>query len=92
MRAQAKSGIFRENGPVTATKALLKGAHMAFYRVPTEFLMAIDCALKALPLLALLFHGTHIACTALSRRSHCADGVLKTFVCTILRSVYKHLH
>ena len=42
---------------------------MAFYRVPTEFLLAVLCALT---MLSLRFHGAHIACTALSRRSHCA--------------------
>ena len=52
---------------------------MAFYRVPTEFLLVILCALTTL---SLHFHGTHIACTgcygirtSLSRRLHCADGV-----------------
>ena len=53
---------------------------MAFYRVPTEFLLAILCALTTL---SLHFHGTHNAGTALSRCSHCADCVLKTFVCTM---------
>ena len=48
---------------------------MAFYRVPTEFLLAILCALTTL---SLRFHGAHNACTALSRRSHCPDGVLET--------------
>ena len=52
---------------------------MAFYRVPTEFLLAILCALTTL---LLRFHGTHNACSALSQRSHCADDGLKTFVCT----------
>ena len=42
---------------------------MAFYRVPTKFLLAILCALTTL---SLRFHGAHIVCTALSRRSHCA--------------------
>ena len=44
---------------------------MAFYRVPTEFLLAVLCALTTLSLQG------PIACTALSRRLHCADGVLK---------------
>ena len=56
---------------------------MAFYRVPMEFLLAILCALTTL---SLRFHGAHNACTALSRRLHCADGVLKTFVCITERS------
>ena len=42
---------------------------MASYRVPTEFLLAILCALKTR---SLRFHGAHLACTVLSRRSHCA--------------------
>ena len=48
---------------------------MAFYRFPTEFLLAIHCALT---MLSLRFQGAHNACTVLSRLSHCADGVLKT--------------
>ena len=43
---------------------------MAFYRVPTEFLLAITTLLMR-------FHGAHNACTARSGRSDCADGVLK---------------
>ena len=57
---------------------------MAFYRVPTEFLLAM---LYTLTTLSLRFHGAHNACTALSRRSHCANGVLKTLVCTTKRSL-----
>ena len=49
---------------------------MAFYCVPTEFSLAILCALTAL---SLRFHGARNACTALSRRPHCADGVVKGF-------------
>ena len=41
---------------------------MTFYRVPTEFLLAILCALSARTLCALCFHGVR---TALSRRLHC---------------------
>ena len=48
---------------------------MAFYCVPTEFLVAILCALMVL---SLRVHGAHSVCAALSRRCHCADGVLKT--------------
>ena len=56
---------------------------MAFYRAPTELLLAILCALTT-P--SLRFYGAHDACAALSRRSRCADGVLKTFVCTTGRA------
>ena len=45
---------------------------MALYLFPTEFLLAFLCALTTL---SLRFHGANIACTVLSRRSHCADGV-----------------
>ena len=45
---------------------------MAFYCVPTEFLVVIICALTALPLCALHFHGTH--------SMHCAFMVL--YKCT----------
>ena len=51
------------------------GVRMAFYRVPTEFLLTIFCALTTL---SLRFQSAHNSCTALSRRSHCADGVLET--------------
>ena len=48
---------------------------MTFYRASTEFSLVIFCALMAL---SLRFHGALNACTAHSRRPHCADGVLKT--------------
>ena len=48
---------------------------MAFYHVPREFLFAILCALTTL---SMRFHGAHNVCAALSRFSHCDDGVLKT--------------
>ena len=47
---------------------------MAFNRVPTQFMLAILCSLTTL---SLQFHGNRNACTALSRRPHCVDGVLK---------------
>ena len=46
---------------------------MAFYRVHTDSMRSHDAFTAC-------FHGAHIACAALSRRSHCAfnaDGVLK---------------
>ena len=57
---------------------------MAFYRAPTEFLLAILCALTT-P--SLRFYGAHDECVALSWRSCCADGVLKTFVCATGRAL-----
>ena len=87
VRSQENPDIFREKGPVTASWQRPRrcyGARMAFYRVLTEFLLAIICALTTL---SLRFHGAHNACTALSRRSHCAGGVLKTFVCTTERNL-----
>ena len=84
MRTQENPDSFLEKRPVTASLQRPRrcyGAPVAFYRVPTEFLLAIQCALTTL---SLRFHGAHIACTALLRRSHCdftafacADGVLK---------------
>ena len=51
------------------------GALIAFYRVPTVFMVEILCALTVL---SLRVHGAHSGCTALLRRCHCADAVLKT--------------
>ena len=83
MRSQENPDIFLEKGSVTASLQQPKrcyGALVAFYRVPTEFLLAILCALMTL---SLRFHGAHHACSCaftasasvLSRRLHCADGV-----------------
>ena len=87
MRSQENPDIFREKEPVTASWQRPRrcyGAGMAFYRFLTEFLLEIICALTTL---SLRFHGAHNACSALSRHSHCADGVLMTFVCTTERSL-----
>ena len=87
VRLQENPDIFREKGPVTASWQLPRrcyGARMAFYRVLTEFLLAIICALTTL---SLHFHGAHNTCNALSRRSHCADGLLKMFISTTERSL-----
>ena len=87
VRSQENPDIFREKGPITASWRRLRrcyGARIAFYRVLTEFLLAIICPLTTL---LLRFHNAHNVCTALSRRSHCADGVLKTFVSTTERSL-----
>ena len=53
------------------------GAHMEFYRVPTEFLLAILSSLRKLSLgFHSAFHSAHNACTALSRHSHCAEDAV----------------
>jgi hypothetical protein len=49
---------------------------MTFYRVPTEFLLAIACALTALPLRALRFHGALTALPLRALRFHGALTVL----------------
>ena len=75
MRSQEIPDVFLGKAAVTASSQRTKrcyGALVAFYCVPTEFLLAILCALTTL---SLRFHGAHIVCTALSRRLHCADGV-----------------
>ena len=86
VRSQENPDIFHEKGPVTASWQRPRhcyGARMAFYRFLT-FLLAFICTLMTL---SLHFHGAHHACTALSRRSHCAEGMLKTFVCTTEQSL-----
>ena len=72
MRSQEIPDAFLEKGPATASSQCQRrcyGALVASYRVPTEFLLAILCALTTR---SLRFHGAHIARTVLSRRSHCA--------------------
>ena len=72
MRAQEIPDVFLEKAPATASlqrPMRCYGALVASYRVPTEFLLAILCALTTR---LLRFHGAHIACTVLSRCSHCA--------------------
>ena len=72
MRAQEIPDVFLEKVPVTASSQGPRhrcGALVTFYRVPMEFLLVILCALTALTLCALRFHGFR---TALSQRLHCA--------------------
>ena len=71
MRSQEIPDVFHEKAPAMASSQRPRrcyGALVASYRVPTEFLLAILCALTTR---SLRFHGAHIACTVLSRRSHC---------------------
>ena len=72
MRSQEIPDVFLEKAAATASSQqprLCYGALVASYRIPTEFLLAI---LSALTTRSVRFHGAHIACTVLSRRSHCA--------------------
>ena len=89
MRLQEIPDVFLEKAPVMASSQRPRrcyGALVAFYRVPTEFLLAILCALTtlslrfhaALTLRALRCHGVR---TAISRRLHCAVGVTSQTVC-----------
>ena len=68
-----QSDISSKKGPVAAS--LQRPSHCYGSIASTEFLLAIHCDLTTR---SLRFHGTHNACTVLSWRSHCADGVLKT--------------
>ena len=71
VRAQEIPDVFLERVSVTASSQRPRrcyGALVTFYRVPTEFLLAILCALTARTLCALRFHGLR---TALSRRLRC---------------------
>ena len=70
MRSQENPDVFLEKGSVTANLQRPRrcyGALVAFYRVPTEFLLAILCALTTL---SLRFLGAHNSCTAPSQDSH----------------------
>ena len=81
MRSQEIPDVFLEKAPATASSQRPRrcyGALVASYRVPTEFLLVILCALTALTLRALCCHGVR---TVLSRRLHCADGVAYQKVC-----------
>ena len=72
MRSQEIPDVFLEKAPATASSQRPRRCYealVASYRVPTEFLLAILCALTTR---SLRFHGAHIACTVLSRRLHCA--------------------
>ena len=63
MRSQEIPDVFLEKAPVTASSQRPRrcyGALVASYRVPTEFLLAILCALTTR---LLRFHGAHTVCT-----------------------------
>ena len=77
MRTQENNDIFRKKLSVLASlqpPRRCHGALMAFYRIPTLFMMEILCALAVL---SLRVHDAHSACAALSQCCHFADAVLK---------------
>ena len=86
VRSQEIPDIFREKmacqGVVTATKALLRSSHEI---LSCTYGVLVGDSLRSY-FISLRFPGAHNACIALLRRSHCAGGVLKTFVCTTERS------
>ena len=65
MRSQEIPDIFCEKGPVIASshRPSSDGARMEFYRIPTEFLLAILCAFTALTMRTLCFHGIRTVMT-----------------------------
>ena len=68
MRTQENHDIFREKLSVTAPlqrPRLCHGAFMAFYRIPTVFMVEI---LSSLMVLSLRVHGAHSTCVAFPRR------------------------
>ena len=78
VRTLENHDIFREKFSVTVSLQWQRRCHwalIAFYCVPTVFMMEILCALTVL---SLRVHGAHSTCPALSRRCHCTDTVWKT--------------
>ena len=76
VRAQENHDIFREKLSVRASLQRPRrchGALMAFYHVPTVFMVEILCTLTVL---LLRVHGAHSACAALSRRCHCVEDAV----------------
>ena len=70
VRSQEIPDVFLEKAPVTASSQRPKrcyGALVAFHRVPTEFLLAILCALTTLSRRS---HCMHCAVTAFALRFH----------------------
>ena len=70
MRAQEIPDVFLEKAPVTASSQRPRhcyGALVTFYRIPTEFLLAILCTLTAHTLCALR---SHCAFTAFALHFH----------------------
>ena len=74
---QENHDIFREKLSVTVSLQRPRRCHralMAFYPIPTVFMVEILCALTVL---SMYVHGARRARAVLSRRCHCADLVLK---------------
>ena len=70
LRSEEIPDVFLEKAPVTASSLRPRrcyGALVAFYRVPTEFLLAIQCALTTLSRRS---HCVHFAVTAFAPRFH----------------------
>ena len=70
MRTQEISGVFLHKAPVMASSQRPKRCYEAllvFYRVPTEFLLAILCALTTLSRCS---HCVHCGVTAFALRFH----------------------
>ena len=68
--------IFCEKLSVTASLQRPRRCHralMAFYSVPTVFMVKILCALMVL---SLLVHGAHSTCAVLSRRYLCVEDTV----------------
>ena len=76
MRTQENHDIFREKLSVTASLQRPRRCHgglMAFYGVPTVFMVEILCTLTVL---SLRVHGAHSACATLSWRCHCVEDAV----------------
>ena len=76
VRTQENHDIFHEKLSVTASLQQQRhchGALMAFYCIPTVFMVEILCVLTVL---SLCVHGAHSACPALSWRCHCVEDAV----------------
>ena len=76
MRTQENHDIFCEKLSVTASLQQPRrchGALMAFYSIPTVFMVEIVCALMVL---SLHVHGTHSTCAALSWGCHWVEDAV----------------
>ena len=76
VRTQESHDTFREKLSVTASLQRPRRCHralMAFYRIPTVFIVEILCALTVL---SLRVHGAQSACATLSLRCHCVEDAV----------------
>ena len=86
LRSQENPDIFREKG-LSRRPDRNQGVATEFAWRSVAFLWSSCWRVCALTTLSLRFHGAHNACTALSRRSHCAVGEVKAFFFTTGRSL-----